>query len=64
MIASIQDFFRNMAETYPKWNFIFFHDPTQWERVVSGLMVTIQLSVVCVIPVSYTHLTLPTIYSV
>ena len=49
MIAYIQDFFRNLAETYPKWNFIFFHDPTQWERVVSGLMVTIQLSVVCVI---------------
>ena len=28
---------------------IFFHDPVQWERVVSGFWVTVQLSVACVI---------------
>lgn len=49
MIEMIQDFFRTMAETYPKWNFIFFHDPSQWERVVSGFYMTVKLSVVCVI---------------
>ncbi len=49
MIESIQTFFRELAETTPKWNFIFFYDPTQWDRVVTGLWVTIQLSIVCVI---------------
>ena len=49
MIEAIQAFFRDLAESYPKWNFIFFHDPTQWERLVSGFWVTIQLSIVCVI---------------
>ena len=49
MIESFQTFFRELAETTPKWNFIFFYDPTQWDRVVTGLWVTIQLSIVCVI---------------
>ncbi|TNJ43304.1 amino acid ABC transporter permease [Phaeobacter sp. B1627] len=49
MIETFQDFFRSVADTYPKWNFIFFHDPSQWERVISGFYVTVQLSVVCVI---------------
>ncbi|MGI9415061.1 MAG: ABC transporter permease subunit, partial [Hyphomicrobiales bacterium] len=49
MLEAIQAFFRDLAETHPKWNFIFFYDPTQWDRVMTGLWVTIQLSVVCVI---------------
>ena len=49
MIESVQTFFRELADTSPKWNFIFFYDPTQWDRVITGLWVTIQLSVVCVI---------------
>jgi polar amino acid transport system permease protein len=49
MLEAFQEFFRELAETYPKWNFIFFYDPSQWDRVVSGLWVTIKLSVVCVI---------------
>ncbi len=49
MIEAAQTFFRELADTSPKWNFIFFYDPTQWDRVISGLWVTIQLSVVCVI---------------
>lgn len=49
MVDLIADFFRNLADTYPKWNFIFFYEVKQWERVVSGLIVTIQLSVLCVI---------------
>lgn len=49
MLEAVQTFFRELADTSPKWNFIFFYDPTQWDRVVSGLWVTIQLSVVCVI---------------
>lgn len=49
MLEAVQTFFRELADTSPKWNFIFFYDPTQWDRVISGLWVTIQLSVVCVI---------------
>ena len=49
MPESLQAFFRELADTHPKWNFIFFYDPTQLDRVLSGLWMTIQLSVVCVI---------------
>ena len=49
MLEAIQTFFRDLADTHPKWNFIFFYDPTQWDRVMTGLWVTIQLSVVCVL---------------
>lgn len=49
MIEIVQGFFRQLAESHPKWNFIFFYEPAQWERVVSGLMVTLELSVVCVL---------------
>jgi len=49
MLEEFQAFFRHLAETHPKWNFIFFYDPTQTERVVSGLWMTVQLSVVCVV---------------
>lgn len=49
MVEAIQAFFRELAETYPKWNFIFFYEPTQFERVMGGLWMTIKLSVVCVL---------------
>lgn len=49
MLESFQAFFRDLAETYPKWNFIYLYDPTQMDRVLSGLWMTIKLSVVCVI---------------
>ena len=48
-MEQIQTFFRNLAETNPKWNFIFFYDASQWDRVVEGLWMTVYLSVVCVI---------------
>lgn len=49
MIDIFADFFRTLAEEYPKWNFIFFYEEKQWDRVLSGLWVTIKLSVACVI---------------
>lgn len=49
MLEAFQDFFRQLAETYPKWNFIFFYDPVQFARVLEGLYYTIYLSVVCVV---------------
>ncbi len=49
MIEAVREFFREMAADYPTWNFVFFYEQTQWEKVVSGLWMTVQLSVICVI---------------
>ncbi|MGI9512980.1 MAG: amino acid ABC transporter permease [Anderseniella sp.] len=48
MLEAFQDFFRELAQTNPKWNFIYLYDPVQTERVLTGLWMTIKLSVVCV----------------
>ena len=49
MIDAIRQLFLDLYEVAPRWNFIFFHDKTQWDRVVEGFWVTIQLSLACVI---------------
>lgn len=49
MIENIQNYFRQLADDHPTWNFIFFYEPVQWQKVVDGLWMTIQLSVLCVI---------------
>ena len=49
MLESFQEYFRELANTHPKWNFIYLYDPAQAERVLSGFWMTIKLSVVCVI---------------
>ena len=46
---SFQQFFYDLAQQYPKWNFIYLYDPAQTERVIEGLWMTVKLSVVCVI---------------
>lgn len=38
-----------MAQTHPKWNFIYLYDPTQTARVVEGFWMTLELSIICVI---------------
>ena len=53
----IAEFFRQIAEDYPRWNFIWMYQPVQQGKILSGIWMTIK-------PVSYTHLTLPTICSV
>lgn len=49
MIEAFAEFFRQLAEDYPRWNFIFFHDERQWNRIVSGFQYTVVLSIACVI---------------
>jgi len=49
MWQSIQEYFRALADTHPKWNFIYIYDPSQGERVLEGLVLTLQLSVICVV---------------
>ena len=48
MFEALLNFFRDLASDNPTWNFIFLHDASQWSKVVSGLWVTIKLSVFCV----------------
>ncbi|SNS85245.1 amino acid ABC transporter permease [Antarctobacter heliothermus] len=49
MLDAFQDFFRAFAADHPAWNFVFFYEERQWGQVISGLWMTIKLSVVCVI---------------
>jgi polar amino acid transport system permease protein len=44
----IGQFFLDLYEIAPRWNFIFFYDERQWDRLVSGFRVTVQLSILCV----------------
>ena len=46
---AFQQFFFDLSADHPRWNFIFFYDPVQTDRVLTGLWVTVQLSVTCVI---------------
>jgi polar amino acid transport system permease protein len=48
-VQAIQDYFRALAETHPKWNFIYIYDPVQAGRILEGLSMTLQLSVICVV---------------
>ena len=45
----IADFFRQLAEEQPRWNFIFFYEPVEIQRVLSGIGVTLKLSIICLI---------------
>ena len=49
MFHQFQEFFRQLADTHPKWNFIYFYDPVVADRILTGLWMTVQLSVICVI---------------
>ncbi|MCH2298386.1 MAG: amino acid ABC transporter permease [SAR324 cluster bacterium] len=49
MLGSFSQFFLDLYERNPKWNFIYFYDPKQADRVLEGLWTTLELSVVCVI---------------
>jgi len=45
----MQDFFRELAVSHPKLNFVFFYEPAQTARVIDGIWTTIELSVMCMI---------------
>jgi len=49
MLESFMEFFRQLADEHPRWNFIFFHEPRQWARIVKGFQHTIVLSIACVL---------------
>lgn len=43
----LADFFRQIAEDHPRWNFIWMYEPVQQGKVLSGIWMTIKLSVAC-----------------
>ncbi len=49
MLEVITEFFIQFADQHPRWNFIFFYDARQWDRIVSGFQYTVWLSVACLI---------------
>ena len=49
MLDLFREFFLQLAEDYPRWNFIFFYDERQWDRILKGLYYTLILSVACII---------------
>ena len=45
----MEDFFRDLAAEAPRWNFIWMYEERQQDKILSGIWVTIKLSVACVI---------------
>ena len=45
----MEDFFRQLADDTTRWNFIWMYDERQQGKVLSGIWMTIQLSIACVI---------------
>ena len=43
----IADFFRQLAGEYPRWNFIWVYEPVQQGKILSGIWMTIKLSIAC-----------------
>ena len=48
-MTEIQDFFRELAASHPHWNFIWIYDADQMDRVLTGLWMTIKLSLFCLV---------------
>ena len=45
----MDEFFRQLADDAPRWNFIWMYDDRQQGKVLAGLWMTVQLSVLCLI---------------
>ncbi|MDT1061023.1 amino acid ABC transporter permease [Paracoccus sp. CPCC 101403] len=48
-MTGIQDFFRELAASSPRWNFVWLYDAHQMDRVLTGLWMTIKLSLLCLV---------------
>ena len=49
MPEAVSQYFLNLYNNDPSWNFIFFYDSVQLERVIEGFWMTVQLSIICVV---------------
>ncbi len=48
-MSGFEEFVRQIAEDYPRWNFIWLYEPRQGGKILSGIWMTIRLSVACLI---------------
>ena len=49
MPEAISQYFLNLYKSDPSWNFIFFYDSAQLDRVIEGFWMTVELSIICVL---------------
>jgi polar amino acid transport system permease protein len=45
----ISELFRQIAEDHPRWNFIWMYQPVQQGKILSGIWMTIKLSLACLV---------------
>ena len=45
----IVEFFRQVAEDHPRWNFIWMYEPVQQGKILTGIWMTIKLSIACLV---------------
>jgi len=45
----MEEFFRELADSAPRWNFIWMYDERQQGKVLAGLWMTVQLSIACLV---------------
>ncbi|MFQ5565874.1 MAG: amino acid ABC transporter permease [Paracoccaceae bacterium] len=48
-MSGFEEFFRQLAEDFPRWNFIWLYEERQGGKILGGIWMTIKLSVACVI---------------
>jgi polar amino acid transport system permease protein len=48
-MSGIEDFFRQLADEAPRWNFIWMYEDRQQGKILTGIWMTVKLSVACVI---------------
>lgn len=44
----MEDFFLKLADEFPRWNFVFVHNETYRGKILSGIWITIYISIVAV----------------
>lgn len=49
MLELFTDFFRQLAEESPRWNFIFFYEAVQAGKIWTGIQYTVLLALSCVV---------------
>ncbi|WP_305968113.1 MULTISPECIES: amino acid ABC transporter permease [unclassified Mameliella] len=48
-MSGFEEFFRELAAEHVRWNFIWLYDEKQAGRILSGLWMTVKLSIACVL---------------
>lgn len=49
MLEAFVEFFQQLADNHPRWNFVFFYEAREWARLLKGFKYTVVLSIACVI---------------